>query len=190
MRKLLSIVFLFAFIQSTIAPTIPEDWVRRTNNEFIYRITDEGFYTCPFSVEKLYEAIIFVGIQNPEIVLRQCIIETGWFKSKAFIMGQNPFGMHFAESRETNAVGWEWGDFYDGQYHQVSIYKTWYDAVKDYKLWQDFWLKGEILDNDQYYLFLNDGSYSYLQSLATLYYLIPQVPCQSEFSPILYIRAY
>lgn len=154
------IFFITFFIQRAIAPVIPDDWLKQMDKEMIYRITDEAFYTCPFSVEKLYEALIFVGIQNPEIVLKQCIIETGWFKSKAFILGQNPFGMHYSESRETTAMGWEWADFYDGEYHKVSIYNYWYDAVKDYKLWQDYWLNGKILDQQEYYQFLKELPYA------------------------------
>lgn len=43
--------------------------------------------------KKLYNLLIEYGVKHPEIVVRQGILETGHFKSKAFRLKNNLFGI-------------------------------------------------------------------------------------------------
>jgi len=111
---------------------------------------EKSFYQADFSVQSFYEAIQFVGIQNPEIVLRQSVLETGWFKSSSFKDYNNPFGMKEPAYRKTLCKGTALGH---------GSFDHWFDAVKDYKMWQEYWLD-TIYEPNQYYHFLDTLSYA------------------------------
>jgi hypothetical protein len=109
------------------------------------------FYNEPhFTPALLYEALLQVGIQNSEIVFRQSILETGWFESSSFKDYHNPFGMKQPKYRETLCTGTALGH---------GSFDHWYDAVKDYKIWQDYWLD-TIYTPTQYYHFLDTLPYA------------------------------
>lgn len=163
MRKCLWFaIFLFSS-QLTLSPNISDE-IRNSNNELmIHYWKDQGFHFSEFSPEIFYQAMVFVGIQNPEIVFRQVLLETGWFKSELFTKYNNPFGMKKPTKRETYCIGMALGH---------GSYNHWYEAIKDYKLWQDFWLKGALYNEEQYYTFLDTLSYAedklYIRKLKSL----------------------
>ena len=76
----------------------------------------------------LYNKIVEAGIEFPEIVLAQALLETGQLKSKLFKQNKNLFGMRLPKSRSTTAIG---------KKNYYAVYKNWEGSVLDYKLWQD-----------------------------------------------------
>lgn len=72
------------------------------------------------TLKNLYAEIVKDSIKFPELVLRQAIWETGWFKSTACKKRNNLFGFN----------------------NGVSKFKTWQDAVLSYKNWQDKYYHG------------------------------------------------
>ena len=86
--------------------------------------------TSCFSPELFLQAL-YLYVDNPEIVYRQAVVETGWFTSPVFRNLNNIFGMHYAYTRETTAIGWRWADYYNGRHHKISKYTHWSDSVKD-----------------------------------------------------------
>lgn len=82
------------------------------------------------TVENLKEFLIEEGVQFPDIVLRQAIQETGWFKCENCSMANNNI----------------FGFYYKKKY--IS-YDNWQDCVRYYKRWQKRHYKG-----GDYYAFL------------------------------------
>jgi hypothetical protein len=94
--------------------------------------TDPSFEHPPFTltVENLKIALENAGVQHADIVLRQAILETGWFKcTKCSLSSNNIFGF-----------------WYKKKYIQ---FDTWKDCVSYYKRWQDRHYSG-----GDYYVFL------------------------------------
>jgi hypothetical protein len=58
-----------------------------------------------------------------------------------FRLNHNPFGMKLAIYRKTTAIG---------ERFKHARFRTWLDAVADYKLWQEARLKGQNLTTSQY----------------------------------------
>jgi len=100
------------------------------------RDTDDRFESWLRSTEltsfSLKLAIDFNSITSPEIVFAQACLETGYFSSKLCIEHNNLFGMKKARKRATTAQG--------SANYNYAIYSTWYDSVKDIKLFQEYYL--------------------------------------------------
>lgn len=69
------------------------------------------------SVQEVWDEIIKNDIKHPEVVLRQAIWESGWFKCK-----------NCGYSINNNLFGFQNGKKY---------YDSWQESVADYKKWQD-----------------------------------------------------
>jgi len=80
--------------------------------------------------DSVFNYICEVGIKHPNIVMRQAIVETGWFKSNFLMSRNNLFGF-----RAKNYL----------------IFKTWKESVVYYKNWQE---KRYTNMNEDYYTFL------------------------------------
>lgn len=96
------------------------------------KYTDPSTEYPPFtlSVENLKIALENAGVQHADIVLRQAILETGWFKcTKCSLSRNNIFGF-----------------WYKKQYIK---FDNWKDCVAYYKRWQDRHYSG-----GDYYVFL------------------------------------
>ena len=149
-RKLL-MVLCIAFIPLVgICPPISD--TQREN--IIYECKKHIFYLTifnkPFTPDLLKQAMIFEGIQSPEIAFRQAQLETGWFTSDLFLNANNLFGMRYAQVRDTYA---------SGEYKNHAEYKTWLSSVKDYALWQKWYIdRGHDITN--YYVFLKKVGYA------------------------------
>lgn len=76
------------------------------------------------------------GIQHPEIVLRQSILETGWYECD------------YCSLQHNNIFGFR----YKKKYLE---FDNWVDAVKYYKKWQD-----KRYDGGDYYTFLTNIGYA------------------------------
>lgn len=92
--------------------------------------------------ENLLEELKYNKVEHPEIVLRQAIMESGWFKCTSCSMRyNNPFGFrHPSWVDEENPLGY-------------LKFDTWQDAVKYYKKWQ----KKRYTGGDYYKFLVNIG---------------------------------
>lgn len=82
------------------------------------------------TVENLKELLIKEGVQHVDIVLRQAIQETGWFKcDNCSLSKNNIFGFYYKK--------------------KYISYDNWQECVRYYKRWQDRHYKG-----GDYYAFL------------------------------------
>lgn len=101
-----------------------------------------SIFTPTFLIQTMQE----VGIQHPEIVYAQALIESGSFTSWLFKNNHNLFGMKLAVYRQTTAIG---------ERRNHARFLNWIDAVKDYKLWQDAKFKGKLVSQAEYLKQLN-----------------------------------
>lgn len=83
------------------------------------------------------------NIEHKEIVLRQAILETGWFKSYNCRVRHNLFGFrHRSKITDDNKMGY-------------FIFDDWKGSVKYYEEWQNKYYKG-----GDYYEFLEEIGYA------------------------------
>ena len=115
----------------------PSAWIDTLDGEVPGRVdvvSDEFDARGPVDeafVEQVFQAICQAGIRNPTIVMRQAILETGWFRSP-FLMTRN------------NLFAFRRGNYlrFDHFEHSVQFYKAWQDRnmpkeVPDYFLFLD-----------------------------------------------------
>ena len=103
-----------------------------------------------FTPTNLKRYLELMELDFTDVILRQAILETGWFNSSSFKQGNNLFGMRVPKKRETLA---------NGSYLAHARYKHWTDSVKDYKMWQKYHInRGKSTDN--YYAFLTSIGYA------------------------------
>ena len=148
MRYLLWLILLISV--NLNAPVIPKSLVEQANQLFLYQKKMNDFRNSSFTPALLYEALVHIGVQNPEIVFKQSVLETGWFTSSSFKDYNNPFGMKEPTHRETLCTGTVLGH---------GSFDHWFGAVEDYKMWQEYWLD-TIYSPKQYYHFLDTLSYA------------------------------
>lgn len=82
----------------------------------------------PLTQENVALAIIDAGIQHPEIVFRQAMLESGWLRSGLATEGNNLFGMRRSLRRPCYAM--------QQSYRGYARFKHWIYSICDYKLWQ------------------------------------------------------
>jgi hypothetical protein len=113
------------------------------------------------NVHEVYRYIKCSGILYPDIVLRQAIWETGWFKSKHSLQKNNLFGFRYSK--------------------KYMSFDSWKACVDYYKSWQ---LRRYTNPNEDYYKFLVRIKYAtsqkYISSLKSLKIEIPEVNCDEE----------
>lgn len=111
-KKIVGVTALFIVLSSFTISNPPSD--------------DDALLT----VENLRELLIEEGVQHADIVLRQAIQETGWFKCTSCSLNRNNI----------------FGFYYKKKYLS---YDNWQECVRYYKRWQDRHYKG-----GDYYAFL------------------------------------
>jgi len=95
-----------------------------------------GLISSTPTPEAVYDYCIEQGIQEPEVVTAQAILETGWFDCEyCSLDGNNIFGF-----------------WYNDKYLN---FDNWQGSVEYYKTWQDRRYKG-----GDYYTFLKDVGYA------------------------------
>jgi hypothetical protein len=115
------------------------------------RITADNFSRVvvpELNAENVYRELLAQGIQFPEIVVKQSILETGWYKcTYCSLASNNIFG--FRKNKK------------------YIEFDTWVEGVAYYKEWQDNYYKG-----GSYYVFLKKIGYAvseqYEQKLKTI----------------------
>jgi len=151
----LILVFLFCNAYS------PGLW-RKENNEIIYSFQDEELdrilRTLPFTLQHLRLALE-INVLHPDIVYAQALIETGSFTSRIFREHNNLFGMHYATKRPKLQASYFYADYHRKKWHRVAHYNHWYDAVLDYKLYQEYY-DSLGYDMSNYYSFMRKVGYS------------------------------
>lgn len=105
-------------------------------------------------MESVYDRIFQLRLDHPDIVMAQCILESGEFTSDLFKEGNNCLGMKVPGQRPTFAVGVCRGH---------AKFKSWHDCIADYALWQSAYGRG--LSDDAYLslldrIYAEDGSYA------------------------------
>ncbi|ROL58002.1 hypothetical protein D9V86_12030 [Bacteroidetes/Chlorobi group bacterium ChocPot_Mid] len=91
--------------------------------------------TEPLTTQNVARAIIDLQIENPVIVFKQTIKESGWksgkieYKSKLALIGNNLFGMRKANKRLTTCLA--------KTYCGYATYSHWIYSILDYKYWQE-----------------------------------------------------
>ncbi len=83
----------------------------------------------PFSVDNLVKYLKLIDAPDPEMMIAQFVVETGWFKSKLFTKGNNVCGMKLAHKRQTTAIG---------QMYGYAAFEHWTDSVDDFLMWLDY----------------------------------------------------
>ena len=94
--------------------------------------------------DSVYGAIYALRIQHPDIVMAQCIEESGHFTSRLFVDGHNCTGMKVPSTRPTLAVGVLYGH---------ACFNSWYECLVDYALWQTAFARN--LSRDEYFAYLD-----------------------------------
>lgn len=94
--------------------------------------------------ENVYREIMRNDIKFSDIVLRQVILETGWFKSHNCLVRQNLVGMTGGIKNDSNE-------------HGYAIYSNWMQSIKAYSKWQKQRLNDSVTN---YFQFLRDWNYA------------------------------
>lgn len=96
--------------------------------------------------DSVYNYILELNIQHPEVVLRQARIESGNFKSRVFLENNNMFGMKIPNKRPNMVSGSNMG---------YAVYNSWQESVIDYALYQVY--SGKNLSKEDYIKMLNNN---------------------------------
>lgn len=124
------------------------------------------YVTEPEPVEReviemdIWQYIVNIKIQHPDIVFTQCQIETAHFTHWRYTENNNCLGMKYPKKRPTTAIG----EDKDG----YAIYSHWKHSIHDYLIWQIMYCynmsKEDYLDylDNVYAESGKDGSYSSL----------------------------
>jgi len=154
MKKICLIIFIVLGAHLNIlAPNIPYEWVKDSRRITVLQHLD-------FSYENFKEYLTLRGIKYQKIIVKQAILETGYFTSLVFTVNNNLFGMRHPRIRNTVSLG-------SNLNH--AKYRHWTDSVEDYILWQDYHNR---LIEDCYYTFLKKVGYAtdtqYTKKLKTI----------------------
>lgn len=95
--------------------------------------------------DSVYFYIKELRIAHPDVVMAQCIEESGNFTSSLFLEGNNCLGMKLPCTRPTLANGTIYGHAY---------YESIKDCLADYAIWQSCFARGK--DRDAYLRYLDD----------------------------------
>ena len=113
------------------------------------------------TVQEVYTYIVCSDIKFPDIVLRQAIWETGWFKSKHMTHKNNLFGFRHSK--------------------KYMHFKNWKESVDYYKSWQ---LRQYTREGEDYYAFLIRIKYAqskkYIECLKSLNVKTASVNCNEK----------
>ena len=95
-------------------------------------------------VKSAGDYILKLRLDHPDIVMAQCIEESGTFTSKLFREGHNCLGMKVPSTRPTLAVGTMMGH---------ARFNSWHDCITDYAIWQSTFCRR--FTRDEYFAYLD-----------------------------------
>lgn len=105
------------------------DVAKRDFKDIVKSLEIKELRNTEFSIDNLYKYLKLTNVPDPEIVIAQFIVETGWFKSFLFKKGNNISGMKKATKRATTCIGTISG---------YAKFSHWTSSVDDFKLWLDY----------------------------------------------------
>ena len=115
-------------------------------NKSVEDITKEQIIQEISFEDSVYNYILELNIQHPEVVLRQARTESGNFKSRVFLENNNMFGMKIPSKRPNMVSGSNRG---------YAVYNNWQESVIDYALYQVY--SGKNLSKEDYINMLNNN---------------------------------
>ena len=125
MKKLWIIIAILAFpISAGNAYQSGRDFTGIINGMEIKELKHSSF-----SIENLEKYLQLTQAPDPDIMISQFIVETGWFTSKSFLLGNNISGMKVPAKRITTSSGKIFG---------YAKYNHWTDSVDDFLLWLQY----------------------------------------------------
>lgn len=92
--------------------------------------------------ENFYEKLVEYGIEHPDVVFAQAVLESGNFTSKLFKTQNNLFGMKLPYKRKTTAVGKNKNGY--AKYNSVD------DSIYDYYLFQEYAMRKREMNKKEY----------------------------------------
>jgi hypothetical protein len=143
MKKLFLISVMLQIFLSVYGPGTPKDPSETLENWLSN--------SAPLTPVTLKLAMDLNMIIAPDVVMAQSILETGHYKSDLYLMHNNLFGMKKARVRTTTAIGSTENDY--------ASYQTWYDSVRDMRLFQQ-WYLSRGRDLSDYLVFLDTIGYA------------------------------
>jgi uncharacterized FlgJ-related protein len=87
------------------------------------------------------------GIKHPEIVMKQCLLETRHLTSRRCVEDHNLFAMKMPKQRPSLSCG--------QSSERYCVFASWQQSIRDYALYQMMYYKG-----GDYYEFLSRGNYA------------------------------
>jgi len=133
------IIVLFAIVM--LCKTVIQGFERGLEERAVAAPTPAIELTIQDSV---YAAIYELRLAHPDIVMAQCIEESGNFTSALFKEGHNCTGMKVPGSRPTMARGVLYGH---------ARFGSWATCLVDYAMWQSAFARG--LTRDEYFAYLD-----------------------------------
>lgn len=125
-----------------------------------YDPLEGAFITENTQYSLIYKEILRLSLKYPDIVMAQCILETGHFTSSLWQENHNLFGMKVAGSRPTTALNKS----------GYALYANWYDSLLDYALWQSKY--ATKLSEEEYYQLLSEVYASDKNYVSKIKYII------------------
>lgn len=100
--------------------------------------------TLSTTADSVFTYIFLMRLEHPDIVMAQCIEESGNFSSPLFLHGHNCTGMRVPAQRPTLALG---------MLYNHARFRSWKDCIADYAVWQSIYARG--LSKDDYFAYLD-----------------------------------
>lgn len=100
--------------------------------------------TLSTTADSVFTYIFLMRLEHPDIVMAQCIEESGNFSSPLFLHGHNCTGMRVPAQRPTLALG---------MLYNHARFRSWKDCIADYAIWQSIYARG--LSKDDYFAYLD-----------------------------------
>lgn len=119
-----------------------------------------------FTVSNFLKYLELKEVRDADIIVKQAVIESGWFKSKLTTDYNNLFGMCMPRVRKTVASGIAFTNVVHYKSTNTTIkysyaaYNHWTDSVDDLLLLHEYYRNRGHCTND-YYAFLNSIGYAY-----------------------------
>jgi len=106
------------------------------------RATTTNVVDSALTENNIYIMLLLNNVKYPEVVISQIMIETGYLTSKLCKVNNNLLGMMVPGKRETTATNKS----------GFAKYTNWFDCILDYKLYQDYILSRNKIDNKKQYI--------------------------------------
>lgn len=128
MKKATKIIIALATIIPFISFAPEQSWV----NKGLIKPKIEQKSVEELNISNVHAQIIELEFKEPEMVLKQVLLESGMLKSWLAKHNNNLMGMKYPRVRETTAVLQQKG---------YACYENWVECLKDLKIYQDLYMK-------------------------------------------------